>query len=366
MRISRARLGSNNLLDTLKRKGYATYGNSANLFVTPQFGFVFDRYKLFNQAGELKESPGPAGSPVFQRFMPLLLQRGTLGSFLRWLAFDAIGRLLKAIGVQKLEKGSKHILSAVSSTQFEQPFFAFFNLMEAHQPYVWWILDTLIVRLSLLGMPPRASWWKQVYPRHSALAVSRGVELASKLMKHDPLIIVTSDHGQLLGDDGRYGHGFSLDEALLRVPLFVRFPGGRNWLQLEGPVISLAEIPKMVQKAAEGDTCRIGAEYAVAESWGEDNYRTGEFTEDGEMHRIFLGRVGSGRVRIVAKKGSVLVNRETGAVEEVSGDLTAAEIQELSTKVPKVAMPEPTRPGSGFASTDEELVLGRLKQLGYE
>ena len=40
----------------------------------------------------------------------------------------------------------------------------------------------------------------------------------------DTLVIVTADHGEHLGEHGRIGHGGFLTEAVLHVPLIVRFP----------------------------------------------------------------------------------------------------------------------------------------------
>jgi arylsulfatase A-like enzyme len=42
------------------------------------------------------------------------------------------------------------------------------------------------------------------------------------------LVIVTSDHGELLGEDGLYGHGRGTADALIRVPIIVKFPGQRT------------------------------------------------------------------------------------------------------------------------------------------
>ncbi len=39
------------------------------------------------------------------------------------------------------------------------------------------------------------------------------------------LIIVTSDHGELLGEHGRFGHGRSLTQQELQVPLLLKYPG---------------------------------------------------------------------------------------------------------------------------------------------
>jgi arylsulfatase A-like enzyme len=38
------------------------------------------------------------------------------------------------------------------------------------------------------------------------------------------VVVVLADHGELLGEHGEFGHGFSLYEPLLRVPLLVRYP----------------------------------------------------------------------------------------------------------------------------------------------
>lgn len=44
----------------------------------------------------------------------------------------------------------------------------------------------------------------------------------------DALIIVTADHGELLGEQGHFGHGKLLTEAELHVPLIVKFPSNAN------------------------------------------------------------------------------------------------------------------------------------------
>lgn len=43
------------------------------------------------------------------------------------------------------------------------------------------------------------------------------------------LVIVTADHGELLGEHGLLGHTEGLYEPVLRVPLFVRHPGRPGW-----------------------------------------------------------------------------------------------------------------------------------------
>jgi len=40
------------------------------------------------------------------------------------------------------------------------------------------------------------------------------------------LIVITSDHGEHLGEQGRFSHQLSVEEELLRVPLVIKYPGG--------------------------------------------------------------------------------------------------------------------------------------------
>jgi arylsulfatase A-like enzyme len=53
-------------------------------------------------------------------------------------------------------------------------------------------------------------------------------ELKRRGRYDDALIIVTSDHGELLGEHGLAGHGVAPYEELLHVPLVVKLPGSRR------------------------------------------------------------------------------------------------------------------------------------------
>lgn len=60
---------------------------------------------------------------------------------------------------------------------------------------------------------------------------------------HDALVIVTGDHGESLGERGRYGHAHSVWEESLRVPLLMLAFGAADTGKLEpGPVTSQVDI----------------------------------------------------------------------------------------------------------------------------
>ena len=51
--------------------------------------------------------------------------------------------------------------------------------------------------------------------------------LKKKNLYEDSLIILTADHGESFMEHGMFGHGKSVFETEIRVPLLIRFPGGR-------------------------------------------------------------------------------------------------------------------------------------------
>jgi len=65
----------------------------------------------------------------------------------------------------------------------------------------------------------------------------------------DLLVVFTSDHGEELFDHGSFGHGHTLYEELLHVPLIVRFPGQSRGRRVAAPVTSLDLVPTILDCA---------------------------------------------------------------------------------------------------------------------
>jgi arylsulfatase A-like enzyme len=61
------------------------------------------------------------------------------------------------------------------------------------------------------------------------------------------IIVVVSDHGEELLDHGRLGHGHTLFDELLHVPLIVRFPGGRWAGRVPAQVRTMDLFPTLLQ-----------------------------------------------------------------------------------------------------------------------
>ncbi|MFO0981351.1 MAG: sulfatase [Planctomycetota bacterium] len=117
--------------------------------------------------------------------------------------------------------------------QASQPFFLFLNYYDAHAPY----------------LPPPAAKERFFDPLPAA-AKQDSMQAANALYdaeiwfadQHvgrlfaflketgrwdDTLIVVTADHGDLLGEHGRFGHGRSVTQAEIHVPLIIKQPRSR-------------------------------------------------------------------------------------------------------------------------------------------
>lgn len=65
----------------------------------------------------------------------------------------------------------------------------------------------------------------------------------------DTLVIVTSDHGEEFWDHGSVGHGHSVYEELIRVPMFVRIPGVTEGLRRVDAPVGLVDVVPTVLEA---------------------------------------------------------------------------------------------------------------------
>ena len=86
-------------------------------------------------------------------------------------------------------------------------------------------------------------------------AVRYSMEVVGALLKRlrqeglyqDSLIIVTSDHGEELFDHGGFGHGYSLFEEVVRVPLWIKVPRQREGAKVELPVSLVDLLPTILE-----------------------------------------------------------------------------------------------------------------------
>jgi arylsulfatase A-like enzyme len=129
----------------------------------------------------------------------------------------------------------------------DAPFFLFINLFDAHEPYDVRETNPFLpegldpLRVRTLQTPGAVSiaadlGMCDLLPKRSDLEILRGLYLgdvqsadakvarildALRRRGHDPVTVVTSDHGEHLGEHGLLGHEYTVRRHALHVPLIV-------------------------------------------------------------------------------------------------------------------------------------------------
>ena len=281
------------IIGELMEEDYNTYIFSANPFLSPYFGFnkytesFIVYYSSLDKVNDIKElnriryldslvnDKGYIGTAKY------LINQGNYGLLFYGIKTFIMRRLRKfaaMIGLLDLtmEKGSTLILKLLNEIKLNEPFFLLINIMEAHGPYVnsefWSDFAAKAVHKAVFEnvIDERvANILRKEYSRHAEYAVNKAIDIVHTLNRYldNALFIITSDHGELLGDGG-LSHGYFLKDGLLRVPLWVKWPNSFRAPKQNRPFISLVEIPSMIKAAVNNDDCEVGSSVAISESFG--------------------------------------------------------------------------------------------------
>lgn len=228
------------LAEAMGREGYATAGfNPSNPFLTRETGY--DRgFDLFIDFWDVHDRGGSGARPgVWGRAKKSIhnaVGRRNLGFLMLFQA------LVLAEGGQYLTGETITEQALAWLAKQDRPFFVWLHYMDVHFPYQplpgkrrW--RDRLSYLSGMAGMSCGR-------PGHGAQTLRRlydgRVELVDRLIgeflegltrlgvEGDTVIAVTSDHGEQLGERGRYAHGPDLHDELLRVPLILRDPASKR------------------------------------------------------------------------------------------------------------------------------------------
>ena len=378
------------LPDVLRRAGYATAGVSCNPWISRANGFDggFERFVDVKATRRVFAQPQGPWSRVLS-YLEAITARVDDGAaecgrvIERWIADD--GR---------------------------RPFFWFVNLMECHSPYLpprpfndvgpigriraatearrhLTLLAIWRANVGGFDIPESVlARMRHLYARSIAVMddwLARVLEqLDRRKLLDDTLVVVTSDHGENLGEGGHIGHAFSLDDRLIRVPLVFAGPG----MTATAAPVSLADVPRLIAGAADvrehpyhADDVPAGA--AVAEYDGvapPGDPRAEQIVRDWGLGPAAVERLTEpmvcatdGRTKLVRYRGEELVYdlasdpletrpRPPGGDDAL--DVLRAAIAHADRRAvhpdgpaPRAAAPMPT-------SEDEDLEA-RLRLLGY-
>lgn len=248
--------------EALRSRGYRTAGFVANLLYCDRekgLNRGFDHYEDFtNSVGEVAHSV----------------------SLIRELSGRAWIRKIVGGDPDYLDRKPASVVNAeflgwLDHTGSNRPFFAFLNYFDAHAPYVPSADDAPRFRTPGLHRP-WSEWIRYRGRPHtdslpadfvqdnvdrydaSLAGIDRQLDslfaaLARRGLLEHTVVIVTSDHGELLGEHDLMGHGNSLYAPLLTVPLVIRFPGSVPAGDSVTAPVSLRDLPATIMDLAADD-----------------------------------------------------------------------------------------------------------------
>jgi arylsulfatase A-like enzyme len=385
------------LPEVLRRLGYRTSAVSTNLWITPQSGFAtgFDDFVTVDTRRQAR------------------LSRRRPRERAAWLLEG-----VRARADDGAAEAAETLRGWIGESP-QQPFFWFVNLVEAHSPYLppkpyndLGPIDRARAADEATRHLTLGEIWKAcaggfdvpdgalARMRHLyACAIRRLDDWLADLLEamdaegllEDTLVIVTSDHGENLGENGLMGHAYSLDERLIRVPCAVAGPGSERIVE----VSSLASLPAAIAHAVdlgehpwvEASPEGIGVAqlnapagpddprmHEALEVWGLGEEALARITtdmtcaSDGSYKLIRRQQKGSNEVAeealdlrsdpLESHPMSVDVAPDPGAVERLRGALEASE-SEVSSE------PAVDAGGDEISADEREALEKRMRLLGY-
>lgn len=146
---------------------------------------------------------------------------------------------------------NEHIFAFLAGWDPQKPLLLYVNYGDTHFPYDHRELDDVlgVERLPRNRIRPENSAAVHATYANAAANVDRAIEtlvgeLRARIGSGELAVIVTSDHGEALFEDGVLGHGLALDTTQTRVPLVVSGLGG-DWPE----PIGLSDVRAALQRA---------------------------------------------------------------------------------------------------------------------
>jgi len=277
------------IAEILKYLGYATYGVTSNGLVSGLLNFHrgFDEFyemwhyynsREFSEINQIFSRSKKNVESELGRFL-LLLRLSYSHRAYTFLLKKFIDTAYKKInGINAIVKKSVHATLRTIDTakkmlyarNTRNPFFLFLNIMESHNQYNPPSRINAFGKISpktredvlkkyewhhYAGSPFPAEIFEilnVLYDREVLFLDSVLWDFYSFLKNREildnTLLIITSDHGEFLGEHGQFNHVFTLYNELLHVPLLIRFPKD---LALRGQMNNLVQLHDIFATIAE-------------------------------------------------------------------------------------------------------------------
>jgi len=200
----------------------------------------------------------------------------------------------------------------------------------------------------------------------------RALDEGLGLRSEDVLLVVTADHGEEIVDHGRLGHGHTLHEELVRVPLMIRWPAGVKGGRKIGTPVSLIDVYPTLSEFAgiEAPPALQGRSLApelLRNEGGAPRTLCFELDRPGVKAAAILAPPWK-LIQPTFPRSRVLLF-DLGKDPEERSDLAEAEpevVRELETRLLQQLKSLPSPPADlGRARVENEGLLEQLKAFGY-
>jgi arylsulfatase A-like enzyme len=211
--------------------------------------------------------------------------------------------------------------------------------------------------------------------------------LAERALLDDTLVIITSDHGENLGDHGLIDHALSMYETTLRIPLIIRYPKRFEAGVVSSELVSVTDIlPTVLDVCGLSDSPQL-LRTTAASLCAPDRPRRRFVVAENERpintvaqmkrkHPSFDTRTIDHRMRAVRAERYKLIWREGFKTEVFDLDTDPDESRDIAAARPDIledllkrldawmASVDPESEAQSFESQDRESVQ-KLRSLGY-
>lgn len=180
--------------------------------------FNANGYETAYFSGQDESFGGPAGDVGFERASIHYDARQDVDK--RYSVFSTAGSLAVSYDVV-LER----VQSFLEKRTAQRPLFLYVNFHDTHYPYSHREVRPLLNKTILSEgdiVPSKAAELRSMYLNTAAnvdRAVGRLLSMTEAAVGGAPAVLVLSDHGESLFDEGFLGHGYALNDAQTRIPV---------------------------------------------------------------------------------------------------------------------------------------------------
>ena len=224
-------------IGSLREAGYTTGAITPNVWITPHKGMTDDFETVENFLGSANNSLSLRISKLSTKLYDKL---GTLPKRILGRQLDRAFRLFGVDDSCKSEETVEAIEEYLGNRAPDERFFLYANLMEPHEPYhppqryvdKHGVTDESTIPHRQKDMFTKEDIDYDELGRMYDASVDYTDDLVGRItsaldandLDDDTVVVLLSDHGQALGEDGVFGHQFTVAEPVINTVLLVDHP----------------------------------------------------------------------------------------------------------------------------------------------